>query len=102
MQLCSGLFSDHILPRRYHALYCENMLFASPPPSTGALTLTNSLRLLFDGSWLGRRGRVSATLGGQGHLDGQFDYPAALALLPGGDLVVRESGNGGRFQVFTR
>ena len=35
-------------------------------------------------------------------MDGQFDYPAALALLPGGDIVVRESGNGGRFQVFTR
>ena len=48
-----------------------------------------------------RRGRPPATLGSQGRGLGRLDHPSALALLPGGGLVVRESGTGGRFQVFT-
>ena len=41
-----------------------------------------------------------ASLGKWGSGDGEFDYPSALALVPGLGLVVRELGNGGRFQVF--
>jgi hypothetical protein len=39
-------------------------------------------------------------LGDLGSGPGQFEAPVALALAPGLGLVVRESGNGGRFQVF--
>jgi hypothetical protein len=36
----------------------------------------------------------------EGSADGEFTNPSALALVPGQGLVVRELGNGGRFQFF--
>jgi hypothetical protein len=39
-------------------------------------------------------------LGGMGSGHGEFEYPSALALVPGLGLAVREVGNGGRLQVF--
>jgi hypothetical protein len=54
MQLCSGLFSDHILPRRYHALFCENMLLA--PSHLGLLgrspLLTHRVSCLLAAGWV--------------------------------------------------
>jgi hypothetical protein len=57
---------------------------------------------------LGKRGRGNGggvgrpRLGKYGSGDGEFNHgPTALALVPGLGLVVRESGNGGRLQVFT-
>jgi hypothetical protein len=41
-----------------------------------------------------------ASLGKLSHKDGGFDSPSALTLVPGLGLVVRDRGNGGRFQVF--
>jgi hypothetical protein len=38
--------------------------------------------------------------GGWGSADGEFDFPVALATVPGIGLVVREHFNGGRLQVF--
>jgi hypothetical protein len=44
-------------------------------------------------------GSAAVVLGGAGAGPGQFEKPSAVAALPGGALVVREEGNGGRFQV---
>jgi len=44
-------------------------------------------------------GSPAVVVGGAGAGPGQFEKPAAVAALPGGALVVREYGNGGRFQV---
>jgi hypothetical protein len=44
-------------------------------------------------------GSAAVVVGGAGAGPGQFEKPAAVAALPGGALVVREYGNGGRFQV---
>ena len=51
--------------------------------------------------WLPASGERGApvVLGKPGAGDGQFSVPTALALAPSIGLVVRESGNGGRFQV---
>jgi hypothetical protein len=38
--------------------------------------------------------------GGFGSGDGEFNFPVALATVPGLGLVVRERGNDGRLQVF--
>ena len=46
-------------------------------------------------------GRFHLDGGGYGNGDGEFANPAALALVPGLGLVVRENGNGGRLQVFS-
>ncbi len=50
--------------------------------------------------FVGGGGVGRARLGKWGSGDGEFSYPTALALVPGLGLVVREAGNGGRFQVF--
>ena len=42
----------------------------------------------------------SSRLGKRGCGDGEFMHPAALALVPGLGLVVREYSNGGRLQLF--
>ena len=42
-----------------------------------------------------------AFLGKAGGGDGEFNGPISLALVPGLGLIVREWGNGGRFQVFS-
>jgi hypothetical protein len=54
--------------------------------------------------WLPASGERGApvVLGKPGAGDGQFSVPTALALAPSIGLVVRESGNGGRFQVGAR
>jgi hypothetical protein len=44
-------------------------------------------------------GSAAVVLGGAGAGPGQFEKPSAVVALPGGALVVREYGNGGRFQV---
>ena len=41
-----------------------------------------------------------ARLGKRGSGDGEFQYPSALALVPGLGLVVRDIADGGRVQVF--
>jgi hypothetical protein len=48
----------------------------------------------------GGRPSLGKAGGGYGSGDGEFSYPAALATVPGFGLVVRESGNSGRLQVF--
>ena len=65
----------------------------------GGVVVTNNVgsdavvRLPRDG------GSPAVTLATAGAGPGQCKYPRALAVLPGGALVVREEGNGGRFQV---
>jgi hypothetical protein len=54
----------------------------------------------FEGGDVDGGGVVRASLGEYGSGDGEFDYPSALALVPGLGLVVRECWNDGRFQVF--
>jgi hypothetical protein len=48
-----------------------------------------------DGGGVGR-----ASLGKYGGGDGEFEYPSALALVPGLGLVVRDIASGGRLQFF--
>ena len=62
-----------------------------------ACALSHTVEFVGDGgrSFLGKAG------GGHGFEDGEFSHPYALALVPGIGLVVRESGNGGRLQVFS-
>ena len=54
----------------------------------------------FVGGDVGGGGLGRGKLGKLGSEDGEFVYPSALALVPGLGLVVREWGNGCRFQVF--
>ncbi len=48
----------------------------------------------------GDRPSLGKAGGGKGSGDGEFDFPVALAVVPGLGLVVREVGNGGRLQLF--
>jgi hypothetical protein len=63
---------------------------------------SHTVEFVCDGASGGGGGRPSLGKagGGCGSGVGEFDYPTALAVVPGLGLVVRERGNDGRLQVF--
>jgi hypothetical protein len=66
-----------------------------------ACTISNTIE--FVGDDVDGGGVGGAKLGKGGGRDGEFNFPSALALVPGLNslgLVVREMNNGGRVQVF--
>jgi hypothetical protein len=91
-RVSTGAFAGHVgtgLPFVVDLEQCPGGWLAACPSDHTVHSLPSS----------GREGRT--VLGRKGDSDGVFNYPVALATIPGRGIAVRE-GNGGRFQVFSR